>query len=369
MKKKHVIIIISIILIISLITIQINNNSNTFMSDGTLVALTVDGEKRTSFPDSGSYTISISCINGIGMWLPDEGKLIVNDITGNVKCDIDFKTKTSSDSLINVITSQTVEHGSIGVVNEGTVGYRYEGKNPNNYIWFNNELWRILGVIPTKTDSGTKNLVKIIRSDSIGGIAYDAKSNGFTGAWGSNTLYTLLNNYYYGKVDATDTDYCYGYSTTARSKCDYSFFGVEPSSYYGSMVKNVYWNTGASLGTITASEAYNNEIKNQTVIGYVGLMSSSDYAYATSESHSETLEQYNSRIYTTGNWLYGNGYEWLITQNSATTEKALNIRYDGYIANYNANHGSSIRPVVYLSDTIYRVSGDGTITYPYIIGK
>ena len=34
--------------------------------------------------------------------------------------------------------------GTGQVVNEN--GYRYEGKNQNNYIWFNNELWRIIGV-------------------------------------------------------------------------------------------------------------------------------------------------------------------------------------------------------------------------------
>ena len=47
------------------------------------------------------------------------------------------------------------------LVNEN--GYRYEGKNPNNYIWFNNEYWRIIGVFDsTSHGQSEKNMVKII---------------------------------------------------------------------------------------------------------------------------------------------------------------------------------------------------------------
>ena len=39
-----------------------------------------------------------------------------------------------------------------------TAGYRYEGGKPNNYIWFNNELWRIIGSVPTKIDNGASTI-------------------------------------------------------------------------------------------------------------------------------------------------------------------------------------------------------------------
>ena len=55
----------------------------------------------------------------------------------------------------------------------GVVDYRYEGDNPNNFIYFNNELWRIIGVFSDNTHGKTgQKLVKIIRNDSIGAIAW-----------------------------------------------------------------------------------------------------------------------------------------------------------------------------------------------------
>ena len=50
-----------------------------------------------------------------------------------------------------------------------TTDYRYIGANPNNYVKFNDELWRIIGVFDT--DDGTGKLekrLKIIRNGSIG---------------------------------------------------------------------------------------------------------------------------------------------------------------------------------------------------------
>ena len=47
-------------------------------------------------------------------------------------------------------------------------GYRFEGRNPNNYVYFNNEFWRIIGVFDENSHGQTgKNLVKIIRNNSI----------------------------------------------------------------------------------------------------------------------------------------------------------------------------------------------------------
>ena len=51
-----------------------------------------------------------------------------------------------------------------GSYNSYSGNYRFEGKNPNNYVWFNNELWRIVGVFNNTTHGVSgKNLVKIIR--------------------------------------------------------------------------------------------------------------------------------------------------------------------------------------------------------------
>ena len=369
-KKKTI--SISLLLIILIIGIIVysnySNNKYTLESDGVLIALTVDGTEATSFPTTGKYVVTVDCKNGKGKWLPDEKKLVVENVTGNVKCNIDFTTKSDSDLLSSKITATTVAQGNEGVVNEGDVGYRYEGTNPDNYVWFNNELWRIIGLVPTKTSSGTENLVKIIRNESIGGLAYDAKSSGYTGAWGSNTLYTLLNNYYYGKKDGTNTAYCYGYRATAKAKCDYTSIGINASDYYGSMVKNVYWNTGASGYDVTASAAYTAETAIQTVTGRIGLMSASDYGYASSGSHTTSMYSYDNATHTLGNWLYGNGCEWTSIQSSRSSRNALNVSDGGIVVSNSASDGYAVRPALYLDSSVYVVNGSGTASDPYILG-
>ena len=329
------------------------------------VLVSTDGNKGvvpTTF-----YEKSIDCANAT--YNQKYNRLEFSAITAPETCNLIFTPKTTNYPLLSSkITATIVTQGNEGVVNEGDVGYRYEGTNPDNYVWFNNELWRIIGLIPTKTSSGTENLVKIIRKESIGGLAYDAKSSGYTGAWGSNTLYTLLNNYFYGKQDGTDTAYCYGYQATAKAKCDYTSIGINTSDYYGSMVKNVYWNTGASGYDVTASAAYTAETSKQTVPGYIGLMSASDYGYASSGSHTTSMYSYNDATHTLGNWLYGNGYEWTSIQHSSDAPCALSVYSSGYVISYVAYFGYSVRPVLYLDSSVYVVNGSGTESDPYILG-
>ena len=337
------------------------------MQDGVMLALTLDGEKITTYPEGTRYGVEITCENGIGKWLVDEWKLAVEKVTGNVVCNINFTSNPIT--LKNKIEEINVNN------NYNSHGYRYSGKKPNNYIWYNNEMWRIIGSIPTclsaSCGTNTTNLVKIIRNNSIGSIAYDAKSSNYTGAWGNNTLYTLLNNYYYGALNGTDTNYCYGSGSTSKSECDYSTIGINPSGYYGKMVKNVYWNTGLSSYDVTPSSAYTNEIKTRTIQGYIGLMSVSDYGYATNSSyHTQSLsENNNSKTRASNNWIYSQGfYEWTNIQAEASTTYLLGIQYTGQMTHQHAYVGFAERPVVYLDSSVFIVSGDGTQSNPYQIG-
>jgi len=299
--------------------------------------------------------------------------LLINDIIGNVTCNLDFYTLTEDDKLKSVVESKSIRYtGS----NNEEVGYRYSGKTPNNYVWFNNELWRIIGSIPTCTSSGcstSEYLVKIIRNQSIGGIAYDV--SGTTGAWGNNSLYKLLNNYYYGKKDGTNSGYCSGYSTSAKGNCDYTAKGIDANGFFAKMIKNVYWNTGLSSAEVTANQAYINETATQTISGNVGIMNASDYGYASDQAyHNTLLSKYNQRGNVNSNWIYGSGMDWTSTQSG--TNAALIIRYElfldysdgsGYLESYSASGGDSVRPVVYLNSGVYVVSGDGSIINPYQI--
>ena len=246
-------------------------------------------------------------------------------------------------------------------------GYRYEGGNPNNYIWFNNEMWRIIGSIPTKIDANgdAQNLVKIIRKDLLGTYAYDASVNSNDAKWGNNTLYQLLNQYYFGKKNGTDTNYCFVQTDIARAKCDFRSNGIDPDTDYGKMIKKVYWNTGQLPGLtyISWDEEYEYEISSRTTQGYVGLLSASDFGYAMGA-------EYYVTVFASGtarnNWIYGVGEEWTITPSADTT--LIYIESDGLSIKEYSSTGVNVRPVVYLDSSVYVVSGDGTETNPYQIG-
>ncbi len=276
------------------------NANNEYESDPSL--MTYNGGRYyhiyAGVPESGNYRIcytissgSSSVNNGLYIAINGTTKYSILSSTSEEKSGCyDFYSLTTSD-YINISVRKYNASAVVPVMkfrieraNNNTAynpGYRYEGTNPDNYIWFNNEMWRIIGVVPvcTSANCATKeDLVKIIRKDSIGSIAYDAKSLGYTGAWGSNTLYTLLNTKYWGKQDATNTATCYGYGATSKTKCDYTVIGLSSSDYYGNMVKqNVYWNTGASTDAADAKTVYGNESQTQQVQGNIGLMNASDY--------------------------------------------------------------------------------------------
>ena len=87
--------------------------------------------------------------------------------------------------------------------------YRYAGSNPNNFIEFNDELWRIIGIMPVDYDTNSDgiadtqgNLVKIIRNTSFNtNPAYDYKqtgvgsstSNNGSNAWSDNQTMLMFN--------------------------------------------------------------------------------------------------------------------------------------------------------------------------------
>ena len=242
-------------------------------------------------------------------------------------------------------------------------GYRYEGLNPNNYVWFNNEMWRIIGSVPTKTTNGTKNLIKLIRKNILATTVINSHN------WYTSAAYNLLNSYYYGKKNASGTNYClYRVNPNGYGMCDFFVIGIEPNGVYGNMVENVYWNYGVvNLTYDTASAAYRNELKSQ-YLGYIGLMSASDYGFATTGSHDTKLSSYNSDSHASNDWLYGQGGEWFLSRaDYSYDDYYLGIQANGNVQMQNAVSDAQLRPVVYLDESVYVVGGNGTEASPYQI--
>ena len=380
MQKRIRIVSVGIVLVILLIGIIVmNNNSNnkySFTQDGIKYALTLDGNKVTSFPSKGMYKAQVTCVGADGRWLYDDWKLAIENITSDdVTCDINFSTITKNNLNDYIISLSGKTQGTGQVVNEN--GYRYEGKNPNNYIWFNNEYWRIIGVFDSASHGVSgKNLVKIIRADVLDGLAWN-KSN--TNNWDTSSLNKLLNGAYYNAQDGTSSGYCYGYSTTATANCDYTKRGIQ--SGYRGMIASVTWHLGGYSSTSSTSSVFYGCERGTIVYsgrptsttGYIGLMYPSDYGYsvlASSCARTTNLGSYNSAKCAGQSWLYGKGFEWTLTPYTSGGNYVFYLNING-ILNNNGNdayYGYGSRPVLYLDASVYKIDGDGSLKNPYIVG-
>ena len=375
MKKRIFIVSIGIFTLIGIIGLSYNSNSkSTFTQDGVTYALTLDGASTNSFPSKGMYRADVTCADATGKWLYDEWQLAIEDITSdNITCDIDFTTISQTNLNNYIISLSGSEQGTGQVVNEN--GYRYEGKDPNNYIWFNNELWRIIGVFDSASHGQSgQNLVKIIRNESIGGLAWH-KSN--TNDWTAASLMNLLNGEYLNSENGTGGEYCYGYSTTTPGNCNYTESGI--NDIYRPMIENVTWYLGGHSTYNATAEAFYGYERGTTVYsgrpttatGYIGLMYPSDYGYSVLSSscaRTTNLGSYNNATCAGQSWMYGQGYEWTITPNSSSSGYVFNVYSNGYLRNYSASFGYAARPVLYLDSSVYVIDGTGTQSDPYIIG-
>ena len=379
MQKRIRIVSVSIILVIILIgIIVINNNFNnkySFTQDGIKYAITLDGEKTTSFPSKGMYKAQVTCAGADGRWLYDDWKLAIENITSDdVTCDIKFSTITKTNLNDYIITLAGTTQGTGQVVNEN--GYRYEGKNPNNYIWFNNEYWRIIGVFDSASHGqSNKNLVKIIRADVLDGLAWH-KSN--TNNWTASSLKSLLNGAYYNAQDGTSSGYCYGYSTTMTAgNCNYTKKGIQLG--YRVMIANVTWYLGGYSSADATAEAFYGYERGTTVYsgrptsttGYIGLMYPSDYGYSVLSSscaRTTNLKSYDTATCAGQSWLYGKGYEWTLTPNSSSSNIVFTLNYSIGVGSNYAYSGFAVRPVLYLDASVYKIDGDGSLENPYIVG-
>ncbi len=395
--KKRILVLSFVLLVVTGFLLLLSNKKNKVIYteiDDIKYAIIVNGSPSNSFPN-GNYKVDIECINADAFWDDISNKIIIKKIKGHVLCDIAFNSITNSDYLNTYVTSLSgTTQGNGQLVSEN--GLRYEGNNPNNYIMFNNELWRIIGVFSTEYDSNgngiansTTNLVKIIKEDSIGSNVWNKISSN---DWPNSSLYHLLNEQYYDwetNKENVSTN-CYGYYDYFSSHCDYSINGIQDG--YRDMIVKAKWYLGgggkSGYMTYTPDNIYSYERdanaiysgRNASTLGYIGLMYESDYLYGVLKSDCEpsnngARETYHSN-YGNANcagkdWLYSLAQEWTITPNSNNKYSVWSLSYGGHFENSIDNspyYGHDVRPTLYLSPDVYRVSGTGSITDPYIIG-
>lgn len=386
MKRKTIFIAIPIIIVlmINIHTIKNNKEIKKVVNSSSNYLISIDGTSSSSFPEKGAYDVNIECTNATGEWNYEDWNLEIYNTTGVPVCNINFTTREKQNLADYVIelSRKAIE------TNEGTIyevtnekGYRYEGKNPKNYIWFNNELWRIIGVFGSddhEVSTGSVgnitsvNLTKIIRNDSIGNIIYDLDENN---DWQHSDLFRLLVSNFYNSVDANNVETCYQYKDIIRGNCNYEENGI--NSEYRRMVRNgARWNVGGGTASSTSSNIYTSE-KNSRLTGNssttltnisVGLMYASDYGYSAKCVRTTTLDSYNTATCAGTSWLKKYAREWTMDlDSSSSSTKVLYIDYSGKVASSSTTSGYAVRPVVYLNENVELIGGDGTISNPYRI--
>lgn len=320
---------------------------------------------------------------------------IKNGVNDGGSAALTKTTNTTGTPLSSVITAGVGTSGDgviTKVTDNGTEQYRYQGNNPNNYVSFNNQLWRIIGYVPVclevnpitedTTINGTsfkqgeaqctkwENRVKIIKADPIGAYAYNKSKYSSSNpiVWIGSTVQGLLNSCFLGKKDGCDK-YCYA-SRTTQGVCNYSQNGINENDSYGNMIESVYFNIGMSNSFNSSSEVYANEVKKQvSEKSMTGLMYASDFGYAIS-GYTGNLNNSSAKSHMVNNWLFGQNYEWTMTTKGSFVSVyvlatgGLNDR----LRISNAYNGYAVRPILYLQSNVNKLSGDGSIASPYTLG-
>ena len=309
---------------------------------------------------------------------------------------------TIRDYIIDLYNDESLRTSN-GLKKDNTVdtNIRYYGSDPNNYVSFNNELWRIIGVFG--------NNVKLVRSESLGSLSWDSsdssinKGNGIN-QWGGESTYgdgsyyegadlqVYLNKMYYGG-DTTVT--CYdGYQNstitcptntldrTAKLLIDkhtWSLGAIEMSiedtiSFYNA-------ERGTANGKTCTSGTYCNDTVTRTTkwTGYVALPYITDWAYASSESICETniqtKDSSNLFVCKNNNWMQRSAWTWYLSPGvqSANANYVWTVSGNGNVANYImfgamskfAYYGSNVAPSIYLKSSVLMKGGTGTSSDPY----
>ena len=325
--------------------------------------------------------------------------LWMDETTGNEAMNTRFE------GSVNIITSATKteptaaetilakgETDELAYDNTVDNNLRYIGSNPNNYVQFNNELWRIIGVFNNIDDgTGTKETrLKIIRNEPIGEYSWDNKASG-TGSsnseWGSNdwsdsALQIVLNKGAYWNRTSGECPYGQNGATTS---CDFSTNGLTEEEK--SMISDAKWNLGGSstYNDVTASMFYERE-RGATVysgrptewIGSIGLMYPSDYGYATSGGSTTDRETcLNTELYNwdgssasdckNNDWLYTGSRQWTLTPRSSSSHTVFIANSIGNVSYSLASLRRGVFPALYLSSNVKISGGEGTESSPFTL--
>ncbi len=289
--------------------------------------------------------------------------------------------------------------GASGVYYTNSHEYRYIGAEVNNYVSFNNDLYRIIGVFDSNSHgvSGTE-MVKLIRARTLGGASwgvyntdnstgtYSGYANDWTGKSKTSkaNLNVLLNEYFYNKTSTSSTygdcanwTYIHSNNDYKTKDCsDIITYGID-SSLRG-YIENATWYLYGSDANQSKQNWYLCErggnscttsgpnTGDASVTSKMGLMYLSDYLYASGYYSSTDTSTQGTGNYGNKNWLY-KGEEWTQTPYASDANRVWSVMV-GYAHYKSAYFPYGWRPTFYLKSSVYVTGGNGSFDNPYTLG-
>ena len=344
------------------------------------------------------YTINFYFPESDKLQNPD-GQLILNAF---LSVESDDSSEYSKTLLKQVDLMYQYESETNGLEKDDTTdeNIRYVGASPKNYLTFNDETWRIIGIfnvynVDTKK---TEKLVKIIRNDSLGIYSWDATGNNNYGIndWSEADLMKELNGDYLDtNLTANKTNWYNSYFVTDapvfRQTGVFDYTKVIKTKYQ-QMISTSIWNLGGNtyndpitppyvLSTKVQYEAERGTVTYQnsratTWTGKIGLMYASDYGYASTDTECQTnlragyTYTNNTWDYTkpkckNNNWLFNNEHQWTLSPYSSQESWVFGVWADGGVSNEASNNNLGVRPTLYLKSDVVISGGTGTESNPY----
>ena len=372
---------------------EFNIIKGTVESNGDLYfAFYVDDEISKTMPQKGEgYVLDkekTNCTKGASVEFNenDWSVKVLNMTETRTKCTLYFEKEPPKATDVILAKGETEELAYDETVDNNL---RYIGANPNNYVQFNNELWRIIGVFNNIDDgTGTKETrLKIIRNEPIGTYSWDNKASG-TGSseheygsndWSDSALQIVLNE---GAYWNRTSEECPSGQNGATTSCDFTNNGLTEEAK--SMISNAKWNLGGlSSSSNIPLNFYTSERGTEVYsgrptewIGSIGLMYVSDYGYATSggsTTNRETclntalLNWSSSSVSDCKNndWLYRVSSQWTLTPGSSYSNGVFTVHSYGNVIVDSAFSRVAVSPAIYLSSNVKISGGEGTESSPY----
>ncbi len=333
------------------------------------------------------------CDNGASIIWDSEawGPMVKNLSKSKTKCSLYFTKGMNAIEYIKNLTKVSntdLSYDGEEILGElGTVdnNLRYIGVNPNNYVSFNNEIWRIIGIMKIKNENNEKvERIKIIRQDGIEGQKnfgnYSFDYNNSTD-YVTSTLKNMLNGIYYNSASGDCYKTLNQDDIPLTEICDFSGNANQPKGLdeIARMMidKNVIWNIGGwDTSEVLTSQMYEYERGTTTYLNNnhiewtiendkdyhngIGLMYPSDYGYAVGESERNSclntnLNKYGSENCGDKDWLKPSrgGFYWSLTPRTSHSHLLFGFYPNGVVFHDNgANYPYSVWPVVYILPNI-----------------